>query len=508
MPRRPKPKNSLSAGERAAKYEAEKRERFAYVDDPPSVKNIDEESGGKEMPVSVNTESIAETAIVSTAKESKEKALPKPQKAVVKVDFSIPVGRVKPMHGMCNGPVSYGSDITWMFKEIGVPAVRFDGTDTPMSGYAVDISRIFKNADADPYDESSYDFAVTDRYVEAARLAGAEIVFRLGESRDPLSPEREVPLPRDLDILARVCVNVVRHYNDRFSSGYSMGITRFEIWSRSLSNDKKKVAEDFEIYRRIANAVKLHDESLLVGGMSFGSSVEIGEFLRYCKRNRAPVDFITIDSFERDPRATVAELESAVRVACNLGFSQLDVLVGKWAYCADGKGLKEAVRKRGTLEDAAYSGALMLALEETEGASGAFAYDAQPMVSPWCGIASREGNTQKPYYAFKAFGELYRAGERVLCQCEQSEGFAHNGIYSSAAVAEDGRCYLMIASFDGCGTVDVRMDGIPDNVYEAEIFMLDGVKNMESAGSVTVSGSKKRLVLNVSGYGVFLIKLF
>ena len=62
-------------------------------------------------------------------------------------------------------------------------------------------------------------------------------------------------------------------------------------------------------------------------------------------------------------------------------------------------------------------------------------------------------------------------------------------------------------SFDGCGVVDLRIDGITEEQYTADVYMLDGVKNMELADSLPLSGMKKRLVLNVSEYGAVLIKL-
>ena len=38
--------------------------------------------------------------------------------------------------------------------------------------------------------------------------------------------------------------------------------------------------------------------------------------------------------------------------------------------------------------------------------------------------------------------------------------------------------------------------------------MLDGVKNLVSGGTVPLSGAKKRMVFNLSEYGVILIKLY
>ena len=521
MPRRPKPKNTLSAGERVALFEAEKRN----ADTSPA--SSAPSATGETRP----TFSLPDTTVKTPEGEKAagvkkvRKPLPKPQCVKVNVDLSIPVGEIAPLHGVCNGPVSYGADISHLFKEIGVPAVRFDSTDTPMSGYAVDISRIFKNFDADPSDEASYDFALTDRYVTAARLAGAEIVYRLGESRDIFEPERGVRIPSDIDTLARVCVNIIRHYNDRWAGGFSLGIKYFEIWSRSLSSGA--FSEDAEIYRRLANAVKLYDEELMVGGMSFSKHTEAAEFLRYCKKNRVPIDFLTLDCFGNDPEECISRVRAVRRSAAELGYAGLEIMIGKWAFVdTDTDSGKDALSAlsvsgekgaairsrmlsdRASLKNAAFSASLMLGLCDSDGVTRAFAFDAQPIVSPFCGICDRGGKPTKQFYALRTFGELYRAGGRVLCSCESPEGFGNGGIYAAAAVSESGECYVMIASYDGCDTVDVRLDGIPESVYTAEVFMLDGVKNMESAATTQLSGIKKRLVLNLSSYGVILVKLY
>ena len=527
MPRKPKPKNTLTAGERAAIYEAEQREKLARMNTDSPSSNKDEPLPDKAKNDAIGMSQEKNTKPASQkGREAKKKNLPKPQKAVVKVDLSIPTGEIKPLHGMCNGPVSYGADISQLFKDIGVPFVRFDGTDTPISGCAVDISKIFRNYDADPSDESNYDFSLTDKYVTAARMTGAEIIYRLGESRDLLDPKRRARRPDDLDVLARVCVNIIRHYNDRWAGGFSLDIKRFEIWSRDTSGEVS-LAEDMEIYRRIANAIKLYDEDLKVGGMDFSGKIsEIGEFLRYCKKNRAPLDFLSFDCFADTPENAISYVSSVIKSAKNYG-EDLELVVGKWAFadvCGNvneafsaalsGDGERNADLRKGifadrySLKNAAFSTAFLLGLDSLPDVSAACAYDAQPAVSPFCGIADRLGEPVKQYYAFKAYGELYRMKNKVFCEHESPDGFDHSGIYVSAAVSDGGEALILISSFDGCGTVDLRLDGIPENLYTADVYMLDGVKNLENATSVALSGVQKRLVLNVSPYGAVMIKLY
>ena len=225
MPRRPKPKNTLSAGERVALYMAEQEKKLqdlsAASEKPSQIASVTEEKTA-----------TAEIQVEIIPKEKKQK--PKPASAIVRVDLSVDTGRVKPMHGMCNGPISYGADISDAFREIGVPTVRFDATDTAISRSAIDISRIFRDFSADPTDPESYDFAVTDKYIDAAMHSGAQIIYRLGESRDLLGAESAI-LIGDVEVLSRVCVNIIRHYNDGWAGGRHYGIKYFELHFQQLS---------------------------------------------------------------------------------------------------------------------------------------------------------------------------------------------------------------------------------------------------------------------------------
>ena len=519
MPRKPKAINTLSAGERAALFEAERRKRMEQLSDESRFRETDE---AKNDSCDVGNV-VTEAAVKQNARVEKPK--PRPQSATVSVDFSIPLGEVKPMHGMCNGPVSYGADISDLFTKIGVPFVRFDGTDTAMSGYAVDISRIFRDPSADPSDAENYDFSITDQYVEAALCCGAKVIFRLGESVDPMFPDKKVDLFMDRNILARVCGNVVRHYNDHWANGFALGIEYFELWQHSA--DGKEHEEGFALYSLLANAVKLVDENVKVGGLCFDKGdVAAREFIRYCKKNHVPLDFLTITCLGCDPERDVQEIERLVAFSKNIGVD-LEIIIGKYGYASnsalEGENLTRVLGGRGEkfslmrkrlfesqmkLEGAAYVAAMMLRLQVVPNVSVACFYDAQPMVSPWCAICDRFGEPYKPFYAFMAYGDLYRAKQSVFCESLQTEEFSHTGVYATAALSSR-EGYVMIASFGGVGVVDLRLDGIPSTMYSAEVYMLDGVKNLVCSDEVIpISGMKKRLLLNVSEYGVVLVKLY
>ncbi len=513
MPRKPKPKNTLSAGERAALYEAEMAEKRAKTQADANVDAVDRSKGMKKK---ADTEKTA---------EKKKIELTKPQFATVKVDLSIETGKIKPMHGMCNGPVSYGADISSLFREIGVPYVRFDETDTAISAYAVDISRIFKDKNADPRNASNYDFSYTDKYIAAAYNSGAEVIFRLGESFDRMGSGKELKSPEDLDRFADVCANVVRHYNDYWGEGFAYGIEYFEIWNHSLAYSKSSDA-GFELYRRVSSAIKLVDPDIKVGGMCFSDTAAVREFLKHCKHRHSPLDFITLSCFDCDPKSLSECIREITPLIYNLGYSNTELIIGSWSFIdsemlekhpldkvllSAGAEYAQLRRKlfdsQSSVKGAAYALSFMIEASKIKELSTACFYDAQPNISPFCAICDRFGNPQKPFYAFKAYGELYRAGKEIYSICEEQTGFAPSGISALAALGNDG-FYVLISSFDGCGIVDLRLDSIPSDVYTADIYMLDGVKDMTLADSIPISGDKKRLILNISKYGAALIKLY
>ena len=247
--------------------------------------------------------------------------------------------------------------------------------------------------------------------------------------------------------------------------------------------------------------------------------------MRFCRRNRSPLDFITLSLFASDPKEVSAAVGDANAYLKNQGFANTEIVVGEWGYAdanaLSGKGFYEALvssrdgdKKRAifeaqtSIQGAAFAAAAMLDLNYSGEASAACFCDAQPMVSPFTAICDRFGKPQKPFYAFKAYGELFRAGNSVLCRVESADGYAHSGIYAGAAKAKSGECYIMIASHGGCGTVDLRIDEISDTLYTADVYLLDGVKDLSLGSSTPLSGSKKRMILNLCEYGAVLIKLY
>lgn len=105
------------------------------------------------------------------------------------IDFDTPTGKIKPMNAVNNGPVykkSAGQNITNLpeYKAARIPCARtHDASICYNYGgeHTVDINAIFPDFEADPHDPASYDFTLTDEYLDAIALAGTKIFFRLGQ---------------------------------------------------------------------------------------------------------------------------------------------------------------------------------------------------------------------------------------------------------------------------------------------------------------------------------------
>lgn len=497
MPRRPKARDGLTAGERVRLYEAEQKARSAHVDS----------GADQNAATQVNTEA-GQTQRAESAQKAKRQ-LPLPQHAVVNVDLSVTTGRIKPMHGAVNGPLSYGSDLSDLYREAGIPAVLIDSCER---GCAIDD--VFRLWDADPTSDESYDFTTLDEYVAKARTVGARVFIKLGFATDILSrEERRIPdIPADT--INRVCLKIVKRYYD----GGAGGVDGF-ILSDLCCGEKCR-----EVYARVSESIKLCGEDIQVGA-SVSSTLDGNgkELLKYCRKNHISLDLLTVSCFGENVEEEAERIEHISAYLKNLGLDETLILpVICYAPLSDTgassipslfskictpEARKRFFDKRRQTEGAAYLGAMMLRLREIDGVGGAFAYDMRPYSTPWCPISDAFGNKEKPFYVFREFTRLYRAESSALAICEQTPGMRHTGIYACAAVG-DSEAYCLLFSFGGCSVVDLRLDGIPDKLYSAEVYMLDGVKNMTLADTVPLSGMKKRLLLNVSSFGAIMVRLY
>ena len=93
------------------------------------------------------------------------------------------------------------------------------------------------------------------------------------------------------------------------------------------------------------------------------------------------------------------------------------------------------------------------------------------------------------------------SADEVFCDVQGSGAEAVASIgHRSAAV--------MVAVSDAPGLVDIRMNNLPENVYSADVYIMDGVKDLALVQTLPLLGMSRQVCIATGKYSVILIKLY
>ena len=148
------------------------------------------------------------------------------------------------------------------------------------------------------------------------RFAG---LYRLGESIEWTAHKYYVHKPADYDRWARICLGIIRHYNEGWANGYKFDIRYFEIWNEAEIGPPQwdGTAEDYyRLYATAARAIKAKWPELKVGGPAAAHSGGLAGnklapspflqgFLECCRKESVPVDFLSWHMYTGDATAPV-----------------------------------------------------------------------------------------------------------------------------------------------------------------------------------------------------------
>ncbi len=173
---------------------------------------------------------------------------------------------------------------------------RFESAQAP-GGALISAKRdaltIYPDLTADPENPASYRFGPTDRLITSIKDVGAQVLFRLGRSEgaDPTPPS-------DFDRYAAIAKHIVLHYNRGWANGYHYAIRYWEVWNEP---DLGKLfwsgteRQYFELYAKIAHAVKQADSDALVGAPAIAKpnddSPYRDELMQQAHSTQTPLDF-------------------------------------------------------------------------------------------------------------------------------------------------------------------------------------------------------------------------
>jgi len=451
--------------------------------------------------------------------------------AELRVDFSRTNGTVRALHGINKGPLAAGGmvDVTAALRAIEVPAVRLHDCHWPNPD-VVDIHAVFPDFQADPAQAASYDFALTDEYLAAARKTGgrsnAHIVYRLGESIEHTSKKRFVHPPRDMAKWADICLGIIRHYNEGWANGARHDIRYWEIWNEPDNRPVMWSGTDedyFRLYRTVARAIKQRHPHLKIGGPSVGASGQfvngafrpgafVTNFLALCRRESLPLDFFSWHCYTDNPTELVLRARAMRALLDSHGFTNAESHLNEWNYLPDNSWKPISRTAQPEARQAHY--------EAMAGASGAAFIVAallglQDAPVDVCnlfhgevggfGLFNEHGVPQKNYYALRAFHGSLETPRRV-----EGRGATPGQLAVAAGLnAEGTAASILVSNFRHPQTThSLKLDGLPwSGPTVIETRLVDASHNFALVNAATDNVSHGIIPLQLKPPAVALIQL-
>ena len=436
----------------------------------------------------------------------------------IKIDLTAEQGAVKPMHAVNNGPVyKFAADqrITNIdyFREAGIPYARTHDASffaTYGGEHTVDIAAIFPNFDADPYDPASYDFVLTDEYMQVIKHAGVEPFFRLGHKIEHAKKKYGTLPPKDFKKWAIVCEHLIKHLNYGWADGYEMGIKYWEIWNEpDLDPDDSPnkrcwggtKAQFFELYHIAATHLKEKFPELKIGGPAIAGNMRWAE--EFLAQLKAPLDFFSWHRYKNDPKLMRTRMDETRALLDKYGFTETESILNEWNYVRGwiGDDWVYTLKAEKSLKGAAFIAAVMCEGQAAD-LDMLMYYDARP-----CGMNGMFStdlvcDALKGYYPFKAFGQLYRLGTSVMTETE-------NDLYAVAAKNGDEAAIMAVRFDDDDAAEDknVKIEVVGANGVAAEYYLLDENHDLELVREEIFGGDSFKTVLKFPKTGLYLIKL-
>lgn len=359
---------------------------------------------------------------------------------IVNVDLNRKVGRIKPMHAVNNGPMHrVGGDQDTsnleLYRAAGIPYARnHDASFCHTYGgeHTVDIHAVFPDFTLDPYAPESYDFDLTDGYLQTIELSGAHCFYRLGSRIEHERKKYGTLPPKDFRKWAVICEHIIRHYTEGWANGFNMDIRYWEIWNepdldpddatnkRTWGGTKEQY---FDLYRITAKHLKQCFPHLKIGGPALAHNLTwLEDFL---KQPDLPLDFCSWHIYAKTPQKIEKRMLAVRELLDRYGYSGTESILNEWNYVKgwSGKDYIETIQTIKGMKGAAFT-AGTFALGQKAPVDMLMYYDARPSV--WNGLFNTDFPfiPLKGYYPFRMFNRLYRLKNSVFCDTDDEQIYA------------------------------------------------------------------------------------
>ena len=414
----------------------------------------------------------------------------------IKIDLSQKCGEIKPVNGVCNGPSPRTAKY---FKKARIPFSRLHDMRTHFHD-CCDIPSIFKDFDADENDPASYDFTLSDYYIEKIKECGTDIVYRLGSSMEQGDFRFNNKPPKDYLKWARICEHVIRHYNEGWAEGHRYGIKYFEIWNEpdechpnpEMNGQWTGTAEEFGEFLAVAlSHLKKCFPDLYIGSYPSCNILtkQREDFFRtvfgILREKGVRPDFCSWHCYTDDPARTKRYVAKIRSLLDEYGYRDTFQICTEWNYFWQRDGIWKAMgaddseffaekmfTEASSCIGASYSLAQMITLQQSE-VKLATLHRADAL-SVYCTMFNIYGVPQKQFTAFYAFDALRECGAAV-----KTDVLCH-GVWAQGAGSSE-KCAVAVAQYRGEDMVyalDVR--GLcGESEYTAESYITDDSRSFE-----------------------------
>lgn len=220
--------------------------------------------------------------------------------------------------GSGHAKLAHRTDYTRILKmihdELGIRQVRFHGIFNDDMWTRSDLSWMVPSPISDQFNEQSFQQIglAYDNVLSAGMKPFVELGFMpkalaSGDQQLQFYYGGNVTPPADYDAWERYIRDFFRFLFHRYGQD-EVRTWYFEVWNEPdlgfFSGDQ---ADYFELYAHTARAIKSVDAALRVGGPATSGSKWVKDFVRYCRENDVPVDFVTTHQYCGDPLAGVED---------------------------------------------------------------------------------------------------------------------------------------------------------------------------------------------------------
>ncbi len=213
-------------------------------------------------------------------------------------------------HALLALRTDYARQLKFIHDTLGIERVRFHGIFNDDMRTRANLAELFPAPGAEKFAEENFRACglAYDNVLEAGMKPLVELSFM------PRSMSKNgatgvfyykpcVDVPKDFEEWAGYVQRFIRFLIHRYGAE-EVRTWLFEVWNEPdlqvvfFSEDKDAY---FKLYETTARAVKAVDPAIRVGGPATSGSKWVASFVRFCKENDVPVDFITTHQYAGDP---------------------------------------------------------------------------------------------------------------------------------------------------------------------------------------------------------------